>query len=39
MAAQRNAPLAHLEVGLLQGTLVQDGAYLGRAFEREPVAA
>ncbi len=36
MAAQRNAPLAHLSVGDLQDRLMRDGAYLGRAFERSP---
>jgi hypothetical protein len=39
MAAQRNAALAQLEVDVLQEKLVRDGAYLGRAFEREQVSA
>ena len=39
MAAQRNAPVAELQVSELQGRLLQDGAYLGRAFEGAPRAA
>ena len=32
-------PLDALQVGELQGRLLQDGAYLGRAFEGAPRAA
>lgn len=39
MAAQRNASVATLDVGMLQERLIQDGAYLGRAFERESALA